>query len=84
MEAELVIAVSWGLKLSGRVLSCARSVGWPRGGSFCHGRLSTLSPVTSPGEPSPAGAGERAQERGMPNRSEGNVKTGENVTLRNN
>lgn len=32
MEAEFAIVVPWGLKLSGRVLSCARGVGWPRGG----------------------------------------------------
>lgn len=49
MEAELVIVVPRGLKLSGRVLSCARSVGWPReGGTFRRGWLSTLSPGTSP------------------------------------
>lgn len=32
----------------------------------------------------PGGAEEWVQERGMPNCSEGNIKTGENVTLRNN
>lgn len=49
------------------------------GGSFCSGQLSTLSLSTSQD-----GLEERVQERGMPNHSEGNVKTGENVTLRNN
>lgn len=47
VEAELVIAVSWGLKLFGRASSCASSVGWPWGGSFCSGQLSTLSLSTS-------------------------------------
>lgn len=83
MEAELAIVVPWGLKLSGSLILC-RGCWVASGGSFCRGRLSTLGPVTSHAEPSPGGAGERAQEWGMLNRSEGNVKTGENVTLGNN
>lgn len=75
-EAELAIAVPQGLKLSGRVSSCAMGVGWRLGGSFCCGRLSALGPGSSHGDPRPGGAGEWAQERGTPNRSEGKCQDG--------